>query len=160
AALELDVRLSADGVPVLMHDPELDRTTDATGPVRGRSALELATIDAGYRFTADHGATYPFRGERISVPSLRQVVERFPAAFLLIELKAVGGADRARRVLEECAAKDRVILASFLDQALVPFRRAGFLTGASRRGIGRLWARTLVGLPGKPSPDDKVFTVP
>jgi glycerophosphoryl diester phosphodiesterase len=31
--LEVDVRLSADGVPILMHDPDLDRTTDGTGPM-------------------------------------------------------------------------------------------------------------------------------
>ncbi|MCK7478815.1 MAG: hypothetical protein M0C28_16645 [Candidatus Moduliflexus flocculans] len=36
--IELDVRLSRDGVPVVMHDPTLDRTTDATGPVDARTA--------------------------------------------------------------------------------------------------------------------------
>jgi glycerophosphoryl diester phosphodiesterase len=39
--LELDVHLSADGVPVVMHDAMLDRTTDARGPVR---ALDLAAL--------------------------------------------------------------------------------------------------------------------
>ena len=40
--IELDVRLSRDGVAVVIHDPTLDRTTDATGPVDGRTAAELA----------------------------------------------------------------------------------------------------------------------
>ena len=40
--LEVDVRMAADGVPILMHDPDLDRTTDGTGPVDARTADELA----------------------------------------------------------------------------------------------------------------------
>ena len=40
--LEIDVQLSADGIPVVIHDHTLDRTTDRTGPVRGLTADELA----------------------------------------------------------------------------------------------------------------------
>ncbi|QOR72023.1 hypothetical protein IM660_07215 [Ruania alkalisoli] len=45
--VELDVHLSADGVPVVIHDDTLDRTTSATGPVGARSEAELARVDAG-----------------------------------------------------------------------------------------------------------------
>jgi len=45
--IELDVRLSRDGVPVLVHDATLDRTTDAAGPVAALTAAELAGLDAG-----------------------------------------------------------------------------------------------------------------
>jgi glycerophosphoryl diester phosphodiesterase len=47
AGIELDVHLSGDGVPVVIHDATLDRTTDGTGPVDGRTAAELAALDAG-----------------------------------------------------------------------------------------------------------------
>jgi glycerophosphoryl diester phosphodiesterase len=40
--IELDVRLSRDGVAVVLHDPTLDRTTDGTGLVGHRTAVELA----------------------------------------------------------------------------------------------------------------------
>ncbi|WP_297082033.1 glycerophosphodiester phosphodiesterase family protein, partial [uncultured Demequina sp.] len=42
--IELDVQISSDGVPVVFHDYLLDRLTGETGPVRARSAAELAEI--------------------------------------------------------------------------------------------------------------------
>jgi glycerophosphoryl diester phosphodiesterase len=44
---EFDVKLSSDGVLVLMHDATLERTTDGTGPVATRTFAELARLDAG-----------------------------------------------------------------------------------------------------------------
>jgi glycerophosphoryl diester phosphodiesterase len=46
--VELDIHLSADGVPVVIHDDDLDRTTNATGPVTSKSVAELAALDAGH----------------------------------------------------------------------------------------------------------------
>ncbi len=48
--VEFDVKLAKFGVPVLMHDDTLDRTTDATGPVVERDAAELRSMDAGIWF--------------------------------------------------------------------------------------------------------------
>jgi glycerophosphoryl diester phosphodiesterase len=45
--VELDVRLSRDGVPVVIHDPAVDRTTDGTGLVHELSAAELSSLNAG-----------------------------------------------------------------------------------------------------------------
>ena len=84
--IELDVRLSLDGVAVAMHDPTLDRTTDATGPVEARTAGELAGLDAGYRFALD--GAYPFRGRGIGVPSLGTVLDRYRDTAILVELKS------------------------------------------------------------------------
>ena len=59
--LELDVHLSRDGVVVVHHDPTLERTTNARGAIRLKTAAELAGIDAGYRFVAtpDAGGRLP-----------------------------------------------------------------------------------------------------
>ncbi len=46
-AIELDVKLSADGIPVVIHDPTVDRTTDGTGLVRDLSLATLQKLDAG-----------------------------------------------------------------------------------------------------------------
>src|SRR4029450_10137073 len=45
--VEFDVRLSRDGVPVVIHDPAVDRTTDGTGLVHELGAGELASLNAG-----------------------------------------------------------------------------------------------------------------
>jgi glycerophosphoryl diester phosphodiesterase len=45
--VELDVRLSSDGVPVAMHDPDVSRTTDGAGPVCGFALSELRRLNAG-----------------------------------------------------------------------------------------------------------------
>jgi glycerophosphoryl diester phosphodiesterase len=92
--LELDVHLSRDGVVVVHHDRLLDRTTRATGPVRDRTAEELAAFD---------------------VPALRDVLARYPRARVIIELKE-RGADLARAVIEDvrrAGARERVCLGSF-----------------------------------------------
>lgn len=57
SVIELDVRLSRDGIPVLLHDPTLDRTTNASGPAHALTAADLALLDAGSwlhsRFTGE-----------------------------------------------------------------------------------------------------------
>ncbi|MDA1185518.1 MAG: glycerophosphodiester phosphodiesterase family protein, partial [Acidobacteria bacterium] len=74
--LELDVHLSADGVPVVHHDATLDRTTSASGPVVAHTAADLARVDAGYRF-AGRGE-FPFRGQGVGIPSLSDVLRKYP----------------------------------------------------------------------------------
>ncbi|MDX2132169.1 MAG: glycerophosphodiester phosphodiesterase family protein [Planctomycetota bacterium] len=55
-AIEIDVRLSADGQVVLMHDTTLDRTTDQTGNANARTAAQLAQADAGEWFSRAYDA--------------------------------------------------------------------------------------------------------
>ncbi len=125
-ALEFDVRLSADSVPVVLHDPTLDRTTVAKGPVTALNAVEL---------------------EALGIPTLAAVLEEFSEPPLLIELKTVEAGLAVRKVLLKHAATERVVLASFLDPALEPFRDGKFTVGASRRGILALWLRSKLGMP-------------
>jgi glycerophosphoryl diester phosphodiesterase len=62
-AIEFDVRLTADGAPVVMHDATVDRTTDGRGPVRSLSLAEIAAL----RIRAGEGVTH--------VPTLRETLE-------------------------------------------------------------------------------------
>ncbi len=122
--LELDVHLSRDGVPVVIHDATLDRTTDRTGPVAALTADLLQAADAGRHFGAEAG--YPFRGRGHGVPRLADVLERFPDARLIVEVKApTAEAGRAvAALLREHRAASRVCVGSFHPAAIRAVRAA------------------------------------
>lgn len=147
--LELDVHLSRDGVVVVHHDATLDRTTDAAGPIAARSAAELASLDAGYRFSGSPG-DFPFRGRGLAVPTLRSVLERHPVP-MIIELKAADP-EVARKTVDEIrrvSAIDRVVLGSFDDRVLQAARRyePRIATGASQEETRWALYRSWVGWP-------------
>src|SRR4051812_47334504 len=99
--LELDVHLSRDGVVVVHHDPTLDRTTNLVGPIADRTADELARADAGYAFRPSPdlpSVGFPFRGQGVGVPTLADVLKRYPEATIVIELK-VNRPELARAVI-------------------------------------------------------------
>jgi glycerophosphoryl diester phosphodiesterase len=68
-AFELDVRLSADGELIVIHDPDVDRTTNGHGPVNTFTASELAALDAR--------ADFPNWAEPAGVPRLPDVLDAF-----------------------------------------------------------------------------------
>ena len=116
--LELDVHLSRDGVPVVIHDATLERTTGGRGPVGALTAAELAAVDAGAKFGADDG--YPFRERGHGVPTLVSVFERHPATRVIVEMKH-GTAALARAVVDvvrRMNAAARVCLGSFQHEAV------------------------------------------
>ncbi len=122
--LELDVHGTADGQVVVFHDEALERTTDGAGLLRQHTLADLRKYDAGYRFEAADGS-YPFRGKGVRIPTLDEVLERFPDTPLNIEIKqekphleraVVEAIDRAR-------ARDRVLLAGQDQRVLERVRR-------------------------------------
>ena len=154
-ALEFDVRVTRDGEAVVLHDPTLERTTDAVGPIRLHTLKELDQVDAGFRFTPDAGRDYPWRGKGVRIPRLRQVIEDLPAVPLLIEVKEPGAQDAIARVLRETGAAARAVLAGSDWRSLQAFRAPPFHLGASRRDIARLYFRW-----GEPDPACRCFAVP
>lgn len=115
--LEIDVHLTADGVVVVHHDDDLDRCTSATGPLAARTWADLQQIDAGHRFTADGGVSFPWRDRGVTVPALSEVLEVFPTLRLNIEIKPVCQATvRAFvAVIRDHGALDRVCMGSASD---------------------------------------------
>lgn len=111
--VELDVRLSRDGVAVVHHDASLERTTSARGDIGAFSADELACIDAGWHFR--RGAEYPFRSQGIGVPTLAAVLARYRDTRLIVELKLnlAELAEAAVAAVRRADAVDRVCLGAF-----------------------------------------------
>ncbi len=85
--IELDVRGSADGKVVIIHDATVGRTTNGRGRVSRLSLRELKRLDAGYWFTSDGGATYPYRGQRVEIPTLAELLSILPQIRAIIEIK-------------------------------------------------------------------------
>lgn len=145
--VELDVHLAADGVPVVIHDATLDRTTDRTGPVSALSSRELASVDAGYRFVRD--GAFPFRGQGVGVPTLEAVLRRLSGARVIVEMKGTSP-ELARAVVDLVRALDaggRVCLGSFSCDTIGSARRAApeMVTGACQdetlKTLHRAWVR-------------------
>ena len=145
--LELDVHLSRDGVPVVIHDATVDRTTGVRGEVGRFSAAELAALDAGATFAPERG--FPFRGRGHGVPALETVLAQWPDTRVIVEMK-YGTAALARAVVavvERLGAGQRVCLGSFQQEALDVARAIapGIATSASmgeaRRALHRAWVR-------------------
>jgi glycerophosphoryl diester phosphodiesterase len=143
--IELDVRLCADGVPVVIHDATVDATTSRSGSVAKMTLAQLKKLDAGSPFDRI------FAGERI--PTLIEVLEAVGKQHMVnIELKsdAVWGARLEHAVVDaiaRCESDERVLLSSFNPLALRRIQRiaphlatAMLYTPAtlSSLGLGRL----------------------
>lgn len=132
-AIELDLHLSKDGVLVVMHDADVDRTTDGTGPIADKTFAELRALDAG-------------RGER--VPSFEEVLDAVKAP-LQAEIKDISAARALAEVMHRRELVSRVEVLSFHDQALaeisqlVPGVRTALV--ASRYGTEVVDRATAVG---------------
>ncbi len=119
--LELDLQLSKDGIPVVMHDEKLDRTTDTSGLVKDFTLAELKKLNAGSWFNQS------FAGEKI--PALDEVFAEFATTSLLFNLELKSGVI-AYPGLEEAVLKlidrydlfERVIISSFNHYSLVTCR--------------------------------------
>jgi glycerophosphoryl diester phosphodiesterase len=132
---------------VVHHDETLDRTTNGTGPLVGRTAGELAALDAGCRFL--RGSQYPFRGQDIGIPTLREVLARYRDIPIIIEMK-VDAAEMGQSVADEVRradAIDRVCVAGFgcravrAARAALPEVASSACSAEVRLGLYRSWVR-------------------
>ncbi|MFE7173718.1 glycerophosphodiester phosphodiesterase [Streptomyces sp. NPDC057616] len=105
--IELDLHLSKDGALVVMHDTDVDRTTDGTGPIAEKTLAELRALDAG-------------RGEH--VPVFEEVLEAVRSP-LQAEIKDVQAARALSEVMLRRDLVSRVEVSSFHDEAITEIAR-------------------------------------
>jgi glycerophosphoryl diester phosphodiesterase len=136
--VELDVRLTSDGVAVVLHDLDVSRTTDGTGFVHNLTIDEVKRLDAAWR-----------RGPRAEVPTLREALAVLSGRVgLNIEIKNVPGepafdspreaaAEEVIHSLEDQGFSGPVLVSSFnwlsieRIQDMTADIPTGFLTGAA-----------------------------
>jgi len=116
--IELDVHLSGDEQPIILHDPDLSRTTNGRGQATDLPLAQIELLDAGL-------------GER--VPTLAQVIELVRGRVqLYLELKGQRTPAPVVRTLQEAAFTDQVVLCSFYPWLI---QEAKFLEPASRTSM-------------------------
>jgi glycerophosphoryl diester phosphodiesterase len=157
-AIEFDVRISADGVAMVHHDPTLDRTCGRPGAIEALTMAQIREADAGATFSPN-GVDFPFRSRGIRVPALSEVLDRYPTLAMLIEIKVETATMAVREALARAGAIDRAVVASFRRAALTPLQGTGVHIGAARSDILRLYLAALVGGPWRP-PAPVCFAVP
>jgi glycerophosphoryl diester phosphodiesterase len=133
------VHATADGVPVVLHDPDLARVSGNAGLVARLRWADLTTVRVG-------GAA--------AVPRLDDVLAAWPRIRFNIDVKADAAAGPAVAAVQRAGAGDRVLLASFDDARLTRLRAlAGPRVASSlgRRAVARLRAASLAGLRFRPA---------
>lgn len=144
--LDLNVQITSDGVLVVHHDNDVDRSTNGSGTVASKTAEEMFLLDDAYWFTENcvcrdqPEADYLYRGVRtgerpppdgftaddFAVPRLTDVFTAFPDIPINIEIKgsgdtALAAVDELARVIEATDRTDSVVVSSFDDPALQRF---------------------------------------
>ena len=87
--VEIDVHPTRDGDFVVFHDWTLDCRTNGTGVTREQDLAYLKSLDIGHGYTADGGATFPFRGGFVgAMPTWADVMRWFPGKRFLVNIKS------------------------------------------------------------------------
>lgn len=157
--LEMDARLTRDGVPVVIHDETVDRTTDGSGRVRDLTLAELRELDAGYRFT-DPTGDVSYRGRSVRIPTVDEVLETFPRVWINMESKEAAVAGPLVDTIRRHRAESRVLFAAERERWRRAARGYPGPWGASRHHVQLF--RVLCHLPraGGYTPRADVLQVP
>lgn len=118
AIVETDIRFTSDGVPVLIHDATVNRTSDGTGNVADMTLEQLKALDFGSWFGAD------FTGEKILTLSEGLALFKRLGVKVLLENKTWGGATDATM---RGAIVDAIKRCDYADNALIMYDSAGAL---------------------------------
>ena len=144
--LEIDVQPTRDGHALVIHDPTVDRTTDGTGRVADLTAAELKRLDAGFRFTPDGGATFPFRGRGVVLSTLREVLTELPDARVNVEVKDARAQQAVWDTVHDLGAQHRVLVAAGDRRNRTRFTRYTGPTSASAQEMYAFYALHLARL--------------
>ncbi len=132
--VEVDVRLTSDGVPVLLHDPTLDRTTNGTGLLSARSAEAVRGLDAG-RWFAD-----AFTGT--ALPTLDVFLRALVRLGLGVNLELKTDPDDAHAVAQAALAVARTVWPGETPPVLISSFDPAALESA--KALASTWPRGLL----------------
>jgi len=143
-AVEFDVRVTRDGVPIVLHDPVLDRTTNARG-----LASELTFAETRALEVRSPGGDSRFREARI--PSLEQVLDSIGDVPAVIEVKEASAVEPTERLIRKFGAAGRVIVGSSDAEVSERLYRSELRACASMRDAVHFIPRALLGITPLPA---------
>lgn len=150
--LDADMHATKDGVLVLSHDDTLDRLTDTKGKISEMTWAQVQKADAGYALTPAGQTGFPFRGQGVQVAQVRDLLTTFPNMPMTIEIKQVKPSIAAPfcALLRETQMTQKVIVASFSDEAMNEFRAAcpEVMTSMTEKELRPLVILSKIGLSG------------
>ncbi|MGY4532872.1 glycerophosphoryl diester phosphodiesterase [Pseudomonas sp. TE3786] len=162
--LDMDVRRSRDGQLMVTHDADVASTTNGTGLVAEHSVAELQQLDAGYRWTADGGESYPYRNQGIRIPTFAEVLARYPRSAKSVEIKDAepAAAEQLCQVLKGANQLQRVVVSSFYESSLQAFHEhcPNVATAAGPTSVKILVVLHWLGLERLLSPSYQVLALP
>jgi len=190
--LELDVHATADRELVVIHDSTVNRTTDGSGRIDEMALPEVKQLDAAHWFipgcgtchgrpqedyvyrgiaTGDRpipsGLARKFRPNDFRIPTLREVLERFPQMLVNIEIKNTAPDTEPYErelaaLLAEFGRTEDVMVVSFLDHAIELFKvwAPNVHTATATVETAAFWATTQGPAPGAPNPRYLALQVP
>jgi glycerophosphoryl diester phosphodiesterase len=171
-AFELDVRLSADGIPMVCHDAMVDRTTNGTGRVGDLSADQLQELDGAFWWPHQdepdrhslRDPDFPWRGKGLRMVTLKELFDAFPTMRMNIDCK-----DHRERAIAELAVLvdrydrfDLTLVASFSHASVAEYRERfpGAATAASRREAAGFFVLSALRLGRLAKPSFQALQVP
>jgi glycerophosphoryl diester phosphodiesterase len=157
--LEMDVRATADGHIVVIHDDTVDRTTDGTGAVSSFTLEELRKLDAGHRFT-DPAGRHSFRGQGVRIPLFEDVITSLPDTRLNVETKEKRATRGLLDIIRRHGAQHRVLFAASHEPDRAEARGYEGPWGASAQQIRRFYILHRVPFGGLYTPPVDALQVP
>jgi glycerophosphoryl diester phosphodiesterase len=122
-SVEFDLHCTRCGRLVVIHDDNLERTTDGEGEVEALTLEELRRFDAGHGFTPDGGQTFPFRGQGIHIPTLEEVLEVVPGLPVVAEIKSARAGTAMGEWLQAHPEHERILVGGFDREQVDPAGR-------------------------------------
>jgi glycerophosphoryl diester phosphodiesterase len=146
----IDVRPSMDGTLIAFEGRDLSQSTDLKGWTAYTHDSEIEKADAGYKFTLDHGKTFPFRGQGLKIPTLEAVLKAFPTHSFILNFRDYkeGMDHRIIQMIDELGAGNRILITSEEDGILRDLRvqKPSWVFGTSQAQGTRLLMFSSIGL--------------
>jgi glycerophosphoryl diester phosphodiesterase len=122
--VEFDVRGAKDGEVVIIHDATVGRTTNGRGRVSQKKLKELKLLHAGWWFSPDGGGSFPYRSQKIEIPTLDEFFSSFLSGKAIIEIKQNRPPIVKKVIQSVCrwGREDQVLLATEKDQIMAQIR--------------------------------------